>query len=98
MEPQTNSLNQKAFIAFLDTLVSTRDGVRCVDGQKMDGTRARSYHRWTNYQAGPRFFAVDRWLSYFEIHIDDYFAFCLDQNLSPWAAREPDWHTNQAAR
>lgn len=87
-----NALNRRAFLQYLETIIVTGDFGREIDGQFFDQTRNRAYYRWREERAEPDFFAADRWLSYFSIHIDEYFNFCQQQGINPWAGKEPEWH------
>jgi hypothetical protein len=85
-------LNRQAFLRYLHSLIVTGDSGREVDNRQLDDTRHRALYRWEVEGNTPDFFAADRWLSYFEIHIEEYFIFCCQENLDPWEQSEPSWH------
>lgn len=84
-------LNREAVLAYLKTIsVQSEHGV-LIAGQRMDQTSVRAYYRWHHEGSTPDFFSLDRWLTRFEIHINDYLNFCLSEGYSPWARVAPDW-------
>lgn len=63
-----------------------------MNGHPFDNSRTRAYFRWVIEGTDPNFFAVDRWLSFFDLHVNDFFHFCDENRLPAWKGEEPDWH------
>ena len=87
-----NSLNPVSWGKYLNDIIREVGDQRMVQGHPVKGNHARAYYRWVTEGTDPNFFAADRWLSYFEIHIQDYFTFCEGEDIDAWKGPEPEWH------
>lgn len=95
MRTRKNALNAEAWQAFLsENIGQDSQGNRTFAGQPIsDGTVARAIHRWSVEKSDPDFWAADRFLCHFSIHIDQFLEeWCQEKDVSPWACEEPTWN------
>jgi hypothetical protein len=93
MRVTENSLNRSSVLLYLATIIKMDEtGQRLVNGMPMDQTRTRAYFRWSIEGSTPDFFSLDRWLTFFDVHIEDYLNFCRAEGFNAWALSEPQWN------
>jgi hypothetical protein len=92
---RVTTLNGDAWRKFIDDhLTQDPDGYRLFAGAPItDQSLVRALHRWTEERSSPDFWAADRFLCRFGLHIDDFIEdWCREHHCSPWAKEEPRWH------
>jgi hypothetical protein len=91
-----DDLERASWLDYLETVATTDDGLR-INGQRVTDSQRRALHRWRVEGASPSFFSADRFLTAFDLHIDDFFIHCLAHSLPIWASgHAPVWHDDDA--
>ena len=89
-----NELDSSSWRAFLEA--NTRDGEegeRLVFGLRLGDSASRSWFRWCKEGVSADIFTADAFLCRLNQHIDLYFDWCEQQEVSPWARGvAPPWH------
>jgi len=89
-----SDLDPDAWAEYVSGLVVLEEsGQRLVNDRPMSESQSRAFFRWTEERSAANFFAADRWLCAFDLHIDGFFAWCEKHGRCPWArGEEPEWH------
>jgi hypothetical protein len=63
-----------------------------INGFPLSESASRRLFAWLEEGLCPSVFKADEYLTAWDLHLDDYFFFCSELELCPWArSHAPDW-------
>jgi hypothetical protein len=99
---RADDLDVEAWSRFLlDRVLSKPDRghrARLANGRPIEGSDQRALYRWLTERNRPSIWSADRFLTRYGGHLDDFFRFCEEEGLEPWASGQaPAWYETRAA-
>jgi hypothetical protein len=69
------------------------NGARLLNGRPIEASDQRALYRWLSERNRPSIWRADKLLIRYGAHIDEFFLYCEEHGLQPWASGQaPDWY------